>query len=198
MTVHSLPFADDRGRTEKFAEGEPVARPHLVAIADDEVELVHAAGGLVYDRGSVGWDVEVFLSACTNERVLRILGVGARILGSTRLPEVVGRQPDVIVASYHLYATNARVHRYIRETSCQQVELALWGGAKWPADLERGVGLVHYQLSRAAQAFKQHAIGATGASACTDLCAAETFHSGRRRVVGAGTAQARRQRSGRS
>jgi hypothetical protein len=196
--VHRLSLADNRGDNERSAGREPLTRPHLVAIADDEVELAHAAGGLVYDRRSVGWDVDVFLLACANERVLRILGVHARILGSIPLPEVLTGRPDVVVASHDVYVNNEHVHTYIRETSHQQAELAFWGGVAWPADLEQGVGLVQYQLSRAAQAFKQHAIGATGASASTDSCAAETFHCGKRRVLVAGASQTRWQLSGRS
>lgn len=189
--VHSLPLADNHGDNERSAGREPLTRPHLVAIADDEVELVHAAGGLVYDRRSVGWDVDVFLLACANERVLRILGVRPRILGSIPLPEVLTCRPDVVVASHDVYANTEHVHTYIRETSHQQTELVFWGGVAWPGDPEQGVGLVQYQLSSAAQAFKQHAIGATGASASTELCAAEIFYSGNRRVLVAGASQPR-------
>ena len=181
--VHSLPLADNHVGDETSAGREPLTRPHLVAIADDEVELVHAAGGLIYDRRSVGWDVDVFLLGCANERVLCILGVRARILGSLPLPEVLTCRPDVVVASHEVYANNEHVNTYIRETSHQQTELVFWGDVVWPGDPEQGVGLVQYRLSSAAKAFKQHAIGATGAAASTELGAAETFYSGKRGVI---------------
>jgi hypothetical protein len=193
MAAQSVPFLNEHVRVRKrSAEAGRGTRHRLVVVAESPADLVCAAGGLIYDRASLGWDVAVFLSACKSDRALSILGVRWRTLASTTLSHMVDLQPDAIVASHDLFTNNRRVHRFIRATSQHRTEIALWGGARWPTELDEGLGQVEHRLSRAALAFKPYAIEAAGVPASCESNDVETFHSSKRRFEVAANFETRR------
>lgn len=163
------------------AEGGWATRPRLTVVATDEMDVVTAAGGLLFDRAATTWDITVYLAACRDDRALRILGVAAHHLdGETELN--AGPQwPDGIVASARLYESDARVRNHIAAASRgHRTEVAIWGG-EWPTELGHRVGRVKHQLSVAAIAFKRHAVRAAGAPALVPVSPTETFCTGKRR-----------------
>jgi hypothetical protein len=166
---------DDLRRTERGR-----ATPHrLCVFADDAADAVTAAGGLIFDRVSAGWDVQVFLAERTDRRPLQILGVYARELAEGIESATVW--PDAIVVAAELYAHQVRVRRYVGTASRQHLtEVAIWGG-DWPATLDPGIGLVEHRLSLAARAFKVHAMAAAGVP--PQLTSSEPFRSGKRRFT---------------
>jgi hypothetical protein len=54
--------------------GRP-APNRLAVVAADVADAVNGAGGLIFDRVTAGWRVEVYLEEQGDERPLRILGV---------------------------------------------------------------------------------------------------------------------------
>ena len=105
-------------------------RHRLAVLAADAADAVTAAGGLIFDRVSAGWDVRVFLAECSDPRSLHILGVDARELseGITSADP----WPDAIVVAAELYADEVRVRRYVGTASRHHCsEVAMWGG-DWP------------------------------------------------------------------
>jgi hypothetical protein len=154
-------------------------RHRLSVLADDVADAVAAAGGLIFDRVGVGWDVQVFLAERTDQCALRILGVDASELSDGIKP--ADEWPDAIVVAAELYAHEVRVRRYVGTASRQHCsEVTIWGG-DWPATLDPGIGPVEHRLSIAAQAFKVHAMEAAGVTPRTTL--SERFRSGKSRFT---------------
>lgn len=149
----------------------------LSILADDSADAVTAAGGLIFDRVSAGWEVRVFLAESTDRRPLQILGADARELAEGI--ESADAWPDAIVVAAELYAHEVRVRRYVGTAARQHCsEVAIWGG-EWPATLGCGIGLVEHRLSIAARAFKVHAMAAAGV--LPHVTPSEPFRSGKRR-----------------
>lgn len=152
-------------------------RHHLVVEAESVVDAVTAAGGLIFDRASAGWRVEVRLTTCDDDRALRILGVTASEGSDAHAAEST---PDaLIVAAGMLRANDAASTRFLAAAQADISELAVWGG-EWPRELKRGIGRVEHRLSISARAFKLHALRAAGAR--PQSWATESFHSGPRLI----------------
>jgi hypothetical protein len=175
MTPYSAPSAKDCILPETQAERPVGVRSRLTVLGEGELDTVQAAGGLVYEKAVMGWEVEVFVSVCTSQRPFRILGVRAE--GLDRVFALhVRPYADVVVANLGLYENNELVHRYIRGAARHGAEIALWGDSRRSDGSRRGAARVEYQLGKAAQAFKQQAVYAAGAK--TAIRRAEIFHGG--------------------
>ncbi len=178
MTVASEKYDDGFGRDRTSRPNRGRATRHrLTVLAADAVDAVTGAGGLIFDRVSSGWEVEVYLATPSDERPLQILGVGSDIL-----PCAYGTPtewPDALIIAGELYKGNTNVRRFFAAASCSHLtEVAIWGG-EWPAELAPGVGRVEHRLSTAARAFKMHAMDAAGVA--PQVKPTESFHSGVRR-----------------
>ena len=176
MTVASTEYEDGFGpeRTSRPNLGW-ATRHRLTVLAADAIDAVTNAGGLIFDRASSGWNVDVYLAEPGEERPLRILGVSSHgllpgaLTGSTECP-------DALVIAGELYKVNSNVCRFFNAASRNHfTEVAMWGG-KWPAELASGVGRVEHHLSLAARAFKAHSMDAAGVQPLVE--ATESFHSG--------------------
>ena len=111
MTIHPMGSSRIRYGADAGAARGRDTRHLLVAVANSELELASGAGGLIYDRVSAGWEAKILLSACGDQRPLAILGVHGQSLDATPLRNMIGRQPDSIVASHDVYAASVRVLR---------------------------------------------------------------------------------------
>jgi hypothetical protein len=176
MTVGSTEYEDSFGREQTSRPNQGWATRHrLTVLAADAIDAVTGAGGLIFDRASSGWKVDVYLSEPGDERPLRILGVSSPGL----LPGALAGPtecPDALVIAGELYKVNSNVCRFFNAASRNQLtEVAIWGG-KWPAELTSGVGRVVHQLSFAARAFKAHSMDAAGVPRIVETT--ESFHCG--------------------
>ena len=147
----------------------------MVVLANDGADAVEAAGGLLFDRASAGWIVDVRTALPAEDTAFRILGVPVGTLADAA--EAIEEWPDALVVSGKLHSQDAAVrdlcHKAVNHT---ETEVAMWGG-RWPRDFGRHVARVEHRLSRAAVAFKSHAMAAAGLP--PDASAAEEFHCGR-------------------
>ena len=171
--------------TDEFEDSETCAsgrfratRPRLVVEAEDVLDAVTAAGGLIFDRASAGWEVEVRLVSCEDDRPLRILGVQPTDVANGSAAEE-DTADALIVAASMLRSNEAAGTRFLAAASADTAELAVWGG-EWPRGLQQGIGPVEHRLSLSAQAFKLHALKAAGVA--PERCTTESFHSGHRLI----------------
>jgi hypothetical protein len=179
MTVGSTEYKDGFGREQTSRPNQGWATRHrLTVLAAKVIDAVTGAGGLIFDRASSGWRVDVHLSEPGDERPLRILGVNSLGL----LPGALAGPtecPDALVIAGELYNVNSNVCRFFNAASRNHLtEVAIWGG-NWPAELASGIGRVEHRLSIAAQAFKAHSMGAAGVQPLVE--ATESFHCGAQR-----------------
>jgi hypothetical protein len=166
-----------RERTSRPNQGRGT-RHRLTVLANDVIDAVSGAGGLIFDRASSGWKVDVYLAEPSDERPLRILGVSSYGL----LPGVLTgptKCPDALVIAGELDKINRNVCHFFDAASHNHLtEVAIWGG-KWPAELTSGVGRVEHRLSFAARAFKANSMDAAGVKGIVE--ATESFHCGAQR-----------------
>lgn len=159
---------------ESAATPARARRYTMLVLANDGADAVEAAGGLLFDRASAGWIVDVRTALPVEDTAFRILGVPVGTLADAA--EAIEEWPDALVVSGKLHSQDAAVRDLFRKaTSHTGTEVAMWGG-RWPRDLGRGVVRVQHRLSLAAVAFKSHAMTAAGLPPEAD--AAEEFRSG--------------------
>ena len=120
----------------------------------DSADTVSAAGGLVCDSVRAGLRVEVYLETLDDGRALQILGVEAGLLPEAF--DVVPEPDDAIYVAAALHERHRGVRRLVSEAARRRVAVATWGTGS-------GTDTEH-RLSAAAQAFKFHAIKASGAA----------------------------------
>src|SRR5271168_2572460 len=176
MTEGSTKYEDGFGREGTARPNRGLATRHrLTVLAADAVDAVTGGGGLIFDRASSGWKVDVYLAEPGDERPLRVLGVSSHGLlpGALTGPTEC---PDALVIAGELYKVNSNVCHFFTAASRNHLtEVAIWGG-KWPAELTSGVGRVEHHLSIAARAFKAYSMDAAGVQPLVE--ATESFHSG--------------------
>lgn len=159
-------------RADRHDDAEPIdsvrtitgraTRPRLLILGDNESEVVHAAGGLIYDRSSGGWDVEVQLTASGDGRPLQILGATSTSLADLDISREGSQWPDAIIVSPHVYRDNIAVRDYFTRALLRSQATTAMYGDDWPAGLGKDIGRVAYQLGPAARAFKRQAMLAAG------------------------------------
>lgn len=135
-------------------------RYRVDVVAPSVADVVRSAGGWLYDRVMVGWDVNALLPQGRNTRPLQILGVRASDLESEFASAREGLAGHGLAVSAEMFATDARVRmKVLKALDCGLTELMLWGEG-WPAKVDRQVGAVQHRLSAAARAFKVQALAA--------------------------------------
>jgi hypothetical protein len=148
-----------------------------VAIAPSLVEVVHFAGGWLFDQVMAGWDVTVLTADHTDPRPLRILGTRAADLETVLARPLRVPCLQAIAVPADLFSTDARVRRLVLETlDTGPAEIRLFGDGcpQGPAAPMR------HQLSVAARAFKAQALAAAAAPPCPGA-ATEVFWPGQAR-----------------
>lgn len=138
------------------AEGECL-RYRLDVVAANAIDVVHTAGGWLYDRAMAGWEVTVLLPHNCDTRPLRILGVATGDLESG-----VHATSHSLAVSAQAFAADDCVRERVRKALDHPLtEVALWGDG-WPLGMDRGMTAVQHVLSGAARAFKCQALTAAG------------------------------------
>ncbi|CAJ1493013.1 hypothetical protein MU0083_000074 [[Mycobacterium] kokjensenii] len=140
--------------------GDQDLRYRLDVIALDVAALVRDAGGWLYHRAAIGWDVHVLVPSEQDLRPLQILGLRTADL-ETELaaPESDPAGHGLAVVADALAADpriSERVHRALR---CGMTEVVLWGRG-WPVEVDRRLNTVQHLPTVAGRAFKRQALTA--------------------------------------
>lgn len=144
-----------------YADGEGL-RYRLDVVAASAVDVVQSAGGWLYDRAMAGWEVTVLLPQGCDARPLRILGVRASDLESSRA--TLGAGSTSLAVSAEAFGSDARVRDAVLESlDGRLTEVALWGDG-WPLGVNRATTRAQHLLSGAARMFKGYALAAAGIS----------------------------------
>jgi hypothetical protein len=133
-------------------------RYRIDVVASNVADVVLSAGGWVYDRAIVGWDVNVLLPAGTNTRPLEILGVAASELDSQFASAGERLAGHGLAVSAEMFASDARIRAEVLKALDRGLtEVMLWGEG-WPVNVDRQLSAVRHRLSFGARAFKVQAL----------------------------------------
>jgi hypothetical protein len=141
-----------------------INRYQLHVVASRMTDVVQSAGGWLCDRARAGWDVSVLVADHQDARPLAILGARTLDLDAefASIMRKASRGGEMAISA-GLLGTNARVRdEILRLLKRGLTEVIAWGD-QWPAELGREVDPVQHEMSRAAHAFKAHALGAVAA-----------------------------------
>jgi hypothetical protein len=137
-------------------------RYRLDVVAASAVDVVHSAGGWLYDRVMAGWEVTVLLPGGCDTHPLRILGVAVADTESQFLPAALGSISNTLAVSAEAFTADARVRdKVLKSLDDRLTEVALWGDG-WPLGVNRGMTRAQHVLSSAACKFKSYALAAAG------------------------------------
>jgi hypothetical protein len=137
-------------------------RYRLDVVAGSAVDVVHSAGGWLYDRVMAGWEATVLLPAGCDTRPLRILGVGVVYTDSEFVSTAVGSTSHTLAVSAEAFGADARVRdKVLKSLDDRLTEVALWGDG-WPLGVNRGMTRAQHVLTAAARTFKGYALAAAG------------------------------------
>jgi hypothetical protein len=158
----------DIGQSRRVAAARsPLGNPEclryrLDVVAGSAVDVVHSAGGWLYDRVMAGWETTVLLPGGCDTRPLRILGVGVVNTESEFVSTAVGSTSHTLAVSAEAFTADARVRDKVLESmNDRRTEVALWGDG-WPLGVNRGMTKAQHVLSAAARTFKGYALAAAG------------------------------------
>jgi hypothetical protein len=133
----------------------------MAVIAPSIAEVVRFAGGWIVDQGLAGWEVFVLTADRGDPRPLRILGTHPHDLEAVLAsPAALGQCLGAIVVTADLYRSDVRIRRMAGHArAVGSADVRLWGDLRrW--DPEVVAPPVPHRLSRAARAFKSHALTA--------------------------------------
>ncbi|CDO86428.1 hypothetical protein AWC29_09150 [Mycobacterium triplex] len=137
-------------------------RYRLDVVAGSAVDVVHSAGGWLYDRVMAGWEVTVLLPGSCDTRPLRILGVAVMDTESDFVPTAMGSTSHTLAVSAEAFSADPRVRdKVLKSLEDRLTEVALWGDG-WPLGVNRGMTRAQHVLSTAARKFKGYALAAAG------------------------------------
>lgn len=125
----------------------------------DVTDVVNGAGGLIVDRVRLGWQVVTHVDPAHDPHPLHILGAEV-----ADLTDPAGDRDlrTALVVSAALYVADRAIRAEVdRALAAKDVEVLLWGQGL-PAELDRDGKTASYRFSRAAAAFKEHAMRAAG------------------------------------
>jgi hypothetical protein len=143
------------------ADGECL-RYRLDVVAASAADVVHSAGGWLYDRVMAGWEVTVLLPHSCDSRSLRILGVEALDLDEQFAFTATGSTSQSLAVSAEAFTADARVRdKVLKSLDNGLTEVALWGDG-WPLGVDRAMTRAQHLLSAAARKFKGYALAAAG------------------------------------
>ena len=152
-------------------------RYRLDVIALDVAGLVDGAGGWLYHRAAIGWDVRVLVPPCRDLRPLQILGLNTADL-ETELAAPEGAAPghSLAVMADALDADpriSRRVHQALRRS---MTEVVLCGERR-PVEVGHRLCEVRHVLTVAGRAFKRQALAAAAVGPDPRADSPEIFRS---------------------
>lgn len=146
---------DEYGELEKY---------RLATVAGSAAEVIHYAGGLLFDRVMSGWEITVLVADSRDVRALHILGVD--VVDLEVALEWRGHQrlcPQGLAVTADLFESDPRVRAGVLTTLALGTTEVMMLGASCPDALERELDCTTHHLSTAARAFKAHALAAAAA-----------------------------------
>jgi hypothetical protein len=159
--------ADDIARPPRGDRRPKVIKPGparftLDVVATSVADVVASAGGWLFDRRSAGWDVNVLVTEAADIRPLTILGVDV-IESDGDLPSGLALKSTTGLAiALDRFAIDDDVRMgVIGAVKSGATEVVMWGDGP-PSGIDERFDAVVYRLSRAAEAFKSHAVAAAG------------------------------------
>jgi hypothetical protein len=145
-----------------------------VLLAAQPADVVHSAGGWLFDQVMAGWAADVWLADDGDPRPLTILGARSARMATAAHALPRGSLPRTVAVAAQLCRTDPAVRACVANLLDRGVaEVRLWGEQR-PADLDTRLGTVRHRLSVAARAFKGYALRAAGLPAGA-VEATETF-----------------------
>ncbi|MFV8164935.1 hypothetical protein ACNQVK_23095 [Mycobacterium sp. 134] len=151
-------------RSGLVRSGESLSRYTMTLVTDDVGEAVCAAGGWMIDRVRAGWRIEAVIPPDCDAKPLAILGVSATHADTESDPSWFTSRPAALAVGIGVLSPanpiRTQVHALMRDPG---IEITIWGDGGFTSG--RNFEAVQYQLSRAAQAFKAHAMRAASLSA---------------------------------
>lgn len=167
---NSVPHDESLGRGKR----ETWPRYQMFVIGVDVADAVHNVAGLMSDRALLGWKVSASVLLPADIRPFRILG--ARHVDIEVMTEEHEFSGAIAVAA-QLITARAEVRQLVRSAACNGAcEVLTWGAAVGP-DPDLSVRTETHALSRAARAFKSHALRAVG-DGPNPVARYETFREG--------------------
>ncbi|HSA52205.1 MAG TPA: hypothetical protein VLH10_19130 [Yinghuangia sp.] len=139
--------------------------PVLLVAASTAADAVRFAGGLMFDRASLGWRVTVVTmdGSAPGCQALPILGATACGRSAGDPPHTSARLPRAVAVASGLYEHEERMRRWVRSSADDNaVEIRFWDSRRAAAGEDTGRDDCH-RLSLAARAFKAQALAAVGA-----------------------------------
>lgn len=163
-TLSASKSSAERRTTPLWTAGEDVGRFRFQVVAASVADAVAAAGGLIFDRATAGWEVTVALAAKGDDRPLKILGAKAADLTAVLVtPSWPETSRMLAVASDVLVRSDPIRRLALAAVDANAANFLLWG-RRCPVELERTFAPVRYRPSAAAHVFKSHALAAVGAA----------------------------------
>lgn len=160
MVTPTFDISPSRHVSAAPVSGGKCLRYRLDVVAASAVDVVHSAGGWLYDRSMAGWQVTVLLPGSCDTRPLRILGL--KVVNTESEDEATEFPGRTLAVSAEAFAADPRVRdRVFASLGDRLTEVALWGNG-WPLGVNRSMTRAHHVLSAAAQRFKSHALAAAG------------------------------------
>lgn len=142
-------------------------RPRLVVMTGDGADVVAAAGGLLFDLATGGWDVTALISRADEERALRVLGVSTLNLEAALSIKAHKPGPRAVLVCPGLYNSDQRVRLRMQSRLGADEVNFLW----WDQLINLGPDVprypVQHTLSVAAHAFKAQAMASLGVTTVT-------------------------------
>jgi hypothetical protein len=134
-------------------------RYQLCVVARDVGELVDLAGGWICDRILAGWDVSVAVSEPRDLRPLQILGV--TLVTQQRLRLIKDDSGTASIAfTPGIFENNNHIRSEVLQALDQGANEVTFVGPSLPSDLDGRLAKRQHRLSKAARAFKAHALAA--------------------------------------
>jgi hypothetical protein len=153
-------------------------RYRLDVIAPSVLDVVESAGGWLFDRRMVGRDVTVMVPGEEDPLPVQILGAEILPFEPTSNPWQQRPHPQGLAVASDLFDRDPRVKQSVFHVLEQGLpDVILWG-RDWPEGLVRSDGEIRHELSRAARAFKYHAVRAALGHEPASVGGTETLQSG--------------------
>lgn len=142
------------------ARSAPQPGYRIVVVASSVGPLVEAAGGFLCDRARAGWEVSVQFAGAYDPRPLAVLGVSAG--SATDAGSVISGLPrgTKVVVGADLLSADAQARDALSRFARQGCGAVRVWGRPTQGEIDNGLEPHPHQLSRAAVAFKDHALRA--------------------------------------
>lgn len=159
VTLGGVHEIDERPReTPRSRQRASRLAPYQLDVIGVHVaDVVHSAGGWLFDRVMAGWNVRVALADAGDLAALKILGVQA-----VSMAAVFGATPAALAVAGAVCSADDRISDALAASvRSARTEVTVWGDV-WVPSAGRPGDEVRHELSSAARVFKAQAAFAAG------------------------------------